>query len=70
MNTDTALRKIKKIPVYIEEDHNDVLQHIFRNVGAKFLPTSGNFLIHFDSHPDLALPFNFNHKVKTIHQVR
>jgi len=57
------LRPLKKVSVYIEEDHNDVLSHIFRCVGAKLLPTTGNVLLHFDSHPDLGLPFNLHHKV-------
>ena len=63
MSTQSVLRPLKKVPVFIEEDHNDVLSHIFRCVGAKHLPTSGNVLLHFDSHPDLGLPFNFNHSV-------
>jgi hypothetical protein len=40
-----------------------VLSHVFRSVGAKYLPVSGNVLIHFDSHPDLALPYRLNHTV-------
>ena len=35
-----------------------MLPHIFRSVGAKFLPVQGNVLLHFDSHPDLLLPSN------------
>ena len=52
------IRTLSNIPVYIEEDHNDVLPHIFRCVGAKHLPLDGNVLIHFDSHPDMLLPQN------------
>ena len=52
------LRSLPNIPVYVEEDHNDVLPHIFRCVGAKHLPLEGNVLIHFDSHPDLLLPYH------------
>ena len=52
------LRQLSNLPVYVEEDHNDVLPHIFRCVGAKHLPLDGNTLIHFDSHPDLLLPQN------------
>ena len=52
------LRELPEIPVYVEEDHNEVLPHIFRCVGAKHLPLENNILIHFDSHPDLLLPQN------------
>jgi len=50
------LRSLEKTPVFVEEDHHEVLPHIFRCVGAKNLPTNGNAMIHFDSHPDLLLP--------------
>lgn len=50
------LRPLNKTPVFVEEDHHHVLPHIFRCVGAKHLPISGNAMIHFDSHPDLLLP--------------
>merc|ERR1712062_14158 len=52
------VRQYAKIPVFVEEDHHDVLPHIFRSVGAKYLPVQGNVMIHFDSHPDLLLPMN------------
>ena len=51
-------KSLTTIPVYVEEAHNDVLPHIFRCVGAKYLPLQGNVLIHFDSHPDMCLPQN------------
>ena len=56
------LRQLSNIPVYVEEDHNDVLPHIFRCAGAKNLPIDGNIMIHFDSHPDLLLPQNLTDK--------
>ena len=49
-------RRLERTPVFVEEDHNEVLPHIFRCVGAKHLPVNGNAMIHFDSHPDLLLP--------------
>jgi hypothetical protein len=52
------LRPLNKIPVFVEEDHHQVLPHIFRSVGAKHLPANGNAMVHFDSHPDLLLPAN------------
>jgi len=50
------LRVLPNIPVYIEEDHNEVLRHIYKNIGAKYLPLENNTLVHFDSHPDLLIP--------------
>lgn len=52
----TALRKYPQVPVHVVEEHNEVLQHIFRAVGSKHLPFTNNLLIHFDSHPDLLIP--------------
>lgn len=50
------LRILKELPVYIEEDHHEVLPHIYKNIGAKFLPLENNTLVHFDSHPDMLIP--------------
>ena len=50
------LRLLKELPVYIEEDHHEVLPHIYRNIGAKYLPLENNTLVHFDSHPDMLIP--------------
>lgn len=47
------LKKYKKIPVFVVEDHNDVLPFIYRCIGSKHLPVYNNTIIHFDSHPDL-----------------
>ena len=44
------------LPVHVFEDHDEALVHIYRMIGAKKLPFSGNCLVHFDSHPDLLLP--------------
>uniref|UniRef100_A0A1B0CZE7 Uncharacterized protein n=1 Tax=Phlebotomus papatasi TaxID=29031 RepID=A0A1B0CZE7_PHLPP len=50
------LRTFDKIPIFIVEDHNDVLQFIYRCLGSRHLPFEGNTLIHFDAHPDLTVP--------------
>lgn len=50
------LKKHKKIPVYVVEDHHHALPFIYRNIGSKHLPLEGITLIHFDSHPDMLIP--------------
>lgn len=52
-DTPITLKKYKKIPVFVVEDHNDVLPFIYRCIGSKHLPVYNNTIIHFDSHPDL-----------------
>ena len=70
MAAERELRPLPKTPVFVEEDHHHVLPHIFRCVGAKNLPTFGNALIHFDSHPDLLLPSDIvANDVKNIHSL-
>jgi len=56
MNRKPKLRLLKDLPVYIEEDHHEVLPHIFKNIGAKYIPLENNTLVHFDSHPDMLIP--------------
>lgn len=40
----------------IEEDHHNVLPHIYRAIGSKHLPMDDITLVHFDSHPDMLIP--------------
>uniref|UniRef100_A0A1B0CKU4 Misexpression suppressor of ras n=1 Tax=Lutzomyia longipalpis TaxID=7200 RepID=A0A1B0CKU4_LUTLO len=49
-------RTFERIPVFIVEDHNDVLEFIYRCLGSRHLPFEGNTLVHFDAHPDLTVP--------------
>lgn len=49
-------RKFKKIPIFIVDFHNDVLDFIYRSFATRHLPLKGNTLIHFDSHPDMVIP--------------
>ncbi|XP_055383278.1 UPF0489 protein C5orf22 homolog [Condylostylus longicornis] len=50
-----CLRKFKKIPIFIVEYHNDVLEFIYRCFGSRHLPLYNNTIIHFDSHPDMVI---------------
>lgn len=52
------LRKFPKIPIFIVENHNEVLEFLYRCFGAKYLPFQNNKIIHFDSHPDMTIPRN------------
>lgn len=51
-----SIRKFEKIPVFIVENHNEVLDFIYRCLGSRHLPFTGNTLLHFDSHPDMTIP--------------
>ncbi|KAI0977925.1 hypothetical protein GJ496_010219 [Pomphorhynchus laevis] len=42
--------------IFVTEHHEDVLHYIYRAIGSKSLPYSGNTLVHFDAHPDLSCP--------------
>lgn len=49
-------RLFSKIPIFIVEDHHDVLTFLYRCIGSRHLPLRGNTIIHFDSHPDMCIP--------------
>jgi hypothetical protein len=51
-----SLKRFREIPIYIVENHNDVLPFIYRCIGSKHLPFIGNTILHFDSHPDMLIP--------------
>ncbi|XP_060066199.1 UPF0489 protein C5orf22-like [Ylistrum balloti] len=50
------LRKYGTIPLYVVEDHNEVVPFIHRAIGGRYLPMSDIIFVHFDSHPDLLIP--------------
>ncbi|XP_055317045.1 UPF0489 protein C5orf22 [Sitodiplosis mosellana] len=50
------LRPFEKVPIFVVEDHNDVLQFVYRCLGARRIPFTSNKIIHFDSHPDMTIP--------------
>ncbi|XP_014477279.1 PREDICTED: UPF0489 protein C5orf22 homolog [Dinoponera quadriceps] len=51
-----ALKHFKKTPIYVVENHNEVLDYIYRCIGSKHLPFQDNTFIHLDSHPDMIPP--------------
>ncbi|XP_022218251.2 UPF0489 protein C5orf22 [Drosophila obscura] len=55
-STQSNPRTFRRIPVFIVDYHNDVLEFIYRCLGTRHLPLENNLLVHFDSHPDLVIP--------------
>uniref|UniRef100_A0A8C8ZDE8 Chromosome 5 open reading frame 22 n=1 Tax=Prolemur simus TaxID=1328070 RepID=A0A8C8ZDE8_PROSS len=53
-----CLRRYPELPVWVVEDHQEVLPFIYRAIGSKHLPASDIRFLHFDSHPDLLIPVN------------
>lgn len=49
------LKRFKKIPIYVVEEHNDALQFIYSAIGGKKLPLEGTTLLHLDAHPDMLI---------------
>uniref|UniRef100_A0A182MNQ2 Misexpression suppressor of ras n=1 Tax=Anopheles culicifacies TaxID=139723 RepID=A0A182MNQ2_9DIPT len=49
-------RTFEKIPIFVVEDHHEVLTFLYRCLGSKHLPLQGNRIVHFDSHPDMCIP--------------
>lgn len=50
------LRTFKKIPVFVVENHNEVLEFFLKCLASRYVPFENNQLLHFDSHPDLCFP--------------
>jgi len=58
-----GLRPLDHLPVFIEEDHNEVLPHIYKLIGGKQLPVENNTLVlHLHLHLNhLHHPHHLNH---------
>ncbi|CAG9796447.1 unnamed protein product [Diatraea saccharalis] len=55
LNSEQQIKKFKKIPIYVVEEHNDALQFIYSAIGGKKLPIEGTTLLHLDAHPDMLI---------------
>ncbi|KAM3967517.1 misexpression suppressor of ras 6 [Aphomia sociella] len=49
------MKRFKKVPIYVVEEHNDALQFIYSAIGGKKLPVEGTALLHLDAHPDMLI---------------
>ncbi|XP_070499659.1 UPF0489 protein C5orf22 homolog [Chironomus tepperi] len=48
-------KKFTKIPIFVVENHNEILELILPALANLYLPFQNNMMIHFDSHPDCCI---------------
>ena len=54
--TTQKLKKFRRIPVFIVENHDDVMEFLLKCFATRHLPFQNMMMIHFDSHPDMCIP--------------
>lgn len=59
----TGARMFPRLPVWICENHDEVLYYIHRAIASRHLPFEAITLLHFDSHPDLTIPVDLSAEV-------
>ena len=66
----------KRLPVFVVDDHNEVLDALYKGIRRGLLPFAGLSMVHFDAHPDMSAPkalpadLVFNDPEEFLHRLR